>query len=396
MFRTIKKKKEILLAFAGAGFFILVFFLAQPAHSLAEYAEEILYTCSNEEYRPACYDREIPKLMDLGISMEDAFTITRLVQEKDNSYFYCHVLGHNLSAKETAKDPSKWKEVITRAPSGMCSNGGIHGAFQERFRVESLPDATVAELESLLAGICQKRDGWDPTLLEQATCTHAIGHLAMYVTGGDIQKSLELCNQASFNDGRYDFRPICFDGVFMQLFQPLEPEDFALIEGKQPVLETVDAYCEQFNGAQFKSCRSESWPLYGEAVEAPEGIARICSPIEDKELQFRCYSGMFYVVTASRLNLDEGKMTDFCSQFSQERKNQCFANAASRMIETDWRKIPASVAFCARAKRYGAEDACYEELLLYSTYNFHAGSKEFFELCKALPQMWKSRCLEAA
>ena len=389
----IKNKKNILLI--GILVAIVIFIIPDTRSYekiLYAYATEIEATCKTEPYRPTCYDREIPKLMDTGLSMEDTFTVTRLVQEKDDSYFYCHVLGHNLSAKETAKDPSRWKEVIARVPSGMCSNGGIHGAFQERFRAESLPEASITELEPVLTDICLKREGWNPTKLEQATCTHAVGHLTMYVTGGDIHKSLELCERVAFNKGGYDFRQICFDGAFMQIFQPLEPEDYVLIKGREQSHETINSFCEQFIGAQYGSCRSESWPLFYEEIKTASGLTDFCSFQKDGEQKNRCYSGVFYVLTA-QFNLDPIKIENFCKQFTQELKSQCFANAASRMIETDWSKISDATSLCATAEKYDVGEACYKELLLYSDYNFHADSKESFLLCSNMPNSWKRRCL---
>ena len=103
------------------------------ANSLDKYATGIVKKCSSASYKPTCYEKEVPMLMD-SISMEEAFQVTRIIQDLDKSYQYCHVLGHELSARETAKDPGKWKDIIPRCPSGLCSNGCIHGAFQERFR----------------------------------------------------------------------------------------------------------------------------------------------------------------------------------------------------------------------------------------------------------------------
>ncbi|MDP3725912.1 MAG: hypothetical protein Q8R36_01810 [bacterium] len=371
----------------------IVFFIFDSKNNTFEnYAAAIFKACEKETHRPPCYDREIPKLMDVGFSMEDAFAVTRLVQEKDDSYFYCHVLGHNLSAKETAKDPSRWKEVIARAPSGLCSNGAIHGAFQERYRAESLPEADIEELEPILKDICKERKGWSPTHMEQATCTHAVGHLTMYVSGGDIYKSLALCERVAFNESGYDFRQICFDGAFMQIFQPLEPEDYALIKGKEPTLLTINSFCADFTEMQYGSCRSESWPLYREQIKTAEGLTRFCSLVKNSTQKDRCYSGMFYVITAIQLNLDPKKVTDFCALFGTDRRGQCFANAASRMIETDWRMIDRAVSLCKSAENYESGDACYKELIFYSTYNFHAGSKEFFTLCDNLPIPWKQSC----
>ncbi|MEX0652018.1 MAG: hypothetical protein WD509_00905 [Candidatus Paceibacterota bacterium] len=358
---------------------------------LRQYSLDILKQCSGSEYRPSCYDTEIPKLMDSGVSMEDAYYVTRYIQKEDTEYFYCHVLGHNLSAKETAKDPSKWKDVVARAPSGMCSNGGIHGAFQERFRAESLPDANLSELRSILSGVCDKREGWNPTSLEQATCTHALGHLAMYITDAHVENSVDLCREVAIRYGGNDFTQICFDGVFMQIFQPLEPEDFGLIEDIAPkTKEDALVFCSQFEGKVYESCHSESWPLSLKEIKTPEGLVGFCG-LMTNEGRNRCFNALFYVVT-TQFRFNEERMTHFCSEIPETQKGQCFANTASRMIETDWSMIDASVRICKTAEEFAVGDICYNELLLYSTYNFHKDSKEFVSLCRALPGEWEKRC----
>lgn len=352
---------------------------------LEQYADQVLATCSSVEYRPACYDKEIPQLMDF-ISMEQAFDVTRIVQTKDISYQYCHVLGHELSARETRKDPSKWKEIVTRAPSGICSNGSIHGAFQERFRKEALTEVEVEKLKPELEDVCEERENWNPTGLEQGTCYHALGHLSMYITSADIQASNKLCNELA--KGYYQ---VCFDGVYMQIYQPLEPEDFALIEGKVPKKEEVKNFCSKYPSPQRYSCWSESWPLFPE-VKSPDGLVEFCSYQKLVEQVDRCYLSLFYVLTA-QFNFDQGKIESFCIGLPDARKGQCFANAASRMIETDKNNISKSVELCSRADRLRIGEMCYQELLVYSTYNFHAGSKEFFTLCNSLPSQWKEKCL---
>ena len=361
------------------------------ADLLETYAANILQKCSSVNYRPSCYDEEIPKFLG-EISMEQAFEVTRLIQEEDHGYFYCHVLGHNLSAKETAKDSSKWKDVVARCPSNTCSNGCIHGAFQERFRAEVLPDATIEELKPELVDICEKRVGWDPTNMERATCYHAFGHLTMYMTDANIEKSTKLCREVATASGSEGFIPICFDGVFMQIFQPLEPEDFALIEGKQPTKEELPAFCDQFSGNEKGSCWNEGWPLFFEQITTSDGVVEFCSVLTDPLLQNRCYTAMFYVVP-TQFQLNEERMKGFCSGIRDSKRAQCFANAASRLIETDARLIENSVRMCEYAANFGAEEKCYQELLFYSTYNFHVGSEDFLNFCSALPQAWKSKCL---
>lgn len=355
--------------------------------ALTELAAAVMDKCENVDYRPACYDEEIPKLMD-SISMEEAFEVTKLIQEEDDSYWYCHVLGHNLSAKETAKNPDAWKGVIARAPLGVCSNGAIHGAFQEKFRTDVLNDKEISAIIPELKTICEKRDKWTPTSMQQATCYHAVGHLTMYITGADINKAVNICDNISM-----EWKTLCYDGAFMQIFQPLEPEDFALVEGKQPKKEKVVEYCSSFSVDQKNSCLNESWPLSFRELHTPEGLIDFCSNAEGEAGVDRCFSAMFYVMTA-QFKLDAEVVSDYCAKLPDSRRDQCFSNAASRMIETDSRLVDRAVDMCEKSAKFGGGERCYNELLFYSQYNFHAGSDEFINFCNHLPDGWKEKCLK--
>src|SRR3989344_390696 len=58
--------------------------------SLAQMARDVVAKCAGQSYKPACYDEEVPKLMNQS-SMRQAFDVTRMVQEEDPSFTYCHV-----------------------------------------------------------------------------------------------------------------------------------------------------------------------------------------------------------------------------------------------------------------------------------------------------------------
>ena len=93
------------------------------------------------------------------------------------------------------------------------------------------------------------------------------------------------------------------------------------------------------------------------------------------------------------MQLDTTKITDFCTSMNSERQGMCFANAASRLIEVDYSNIDKSVSLCAKADALGVGEKCYKELILYSTYNFHKGSQEYYKICNSLPEKWKGECL---
>jgi hypothetical protein len=359
-------------------------------NNLYSYALEIVKKCKDKNHRPSCYDTEIPELMD-KISMEDAFKVTSYIQDLDESYQYCHVLGHNLSAREVTKDPSKWKEVLTRCPSGECSNGCLHGGLQEKFRAESLSDEQITNLIPELANLCEPRQNWKPTGLEKASCYHAMGHLTMYITNADVQKASSLCNKISLKE-KSDYRQLCYDGVFMQMFQPLEPEDFALVKDKQPNAEEVDSYCNSYPEIQSASCFNESWPLFRDQILSPTRLADFCSKVGEKYVS-RCYNSLFFVVTA-QLNLNADRVFDYCSNIPSDKRSMCFADAAGRMIEVDSENIAKATEFCGRALELDPQGKCFDELVAYSTYNFHKGSDQYYELCNSLPSKWKERCLK--
>lgn len=362
--------------------------------SLQTYAQNAVKKCASSSYHPTCYEKEISSLMDppASLSMEDAFEVTRLVQGMDSSFPYCHVLGHELSAKEVRKDPSKWEDVVTRCPAGLCSNGCIHGGFQERFRTDSMTDAEVDKIKGDLENVCEKRASWNPTGMEQASCYHALGHLTMYITSANIKKAVSLCDEIALKSDGRDYRRLCYDGAFMQIFQPLEPEDFALIKGKEQTLSTIDAFCNQFPSKEKGSCISESWPLYRQDLMTnPQRVVDICSKEDTGETE-RCYDALFYVITAE-FNFDLGKIENYCLALPKNVQTICFDNASSRLIETDYRNIDKSANLCTFAAQKTGNDACYQELLKYSTYNFHNGSEEMKKLCNRLPSPWDKKCL---
>jgi len=358
-------------------------------------AQTVITLCEEDDYRPACYDRELPKLMDEGYTMEEVFLVTREVQLRDEEYQYCHVLGHYLSQKETAKDPSLWKDVFARAPRGICSNGAIHGAFQERFSADALPDASIEELKAELLGICDARNNWNPTGLERGSCLHALGHLTMYATGGDIDKSLDLCDVlVPAQNGYLGHTQLCYDGAYMQIFQPLEPEDEVLVAHYGiDNLDKAKKLCSAYSDEKLGSCTSESWAMGDGAVTDPERILSICEPLESVggyQLQ-RCVDNVFYIA-ASQFNLRVSNINNFCRSVRQPYHHDCFRSATSRLIEVDWGNIDKSIELCNVAAQSGASDSCFDQLVAMSDFMFDRKTEHFAYLCASMPEPYQSRC----
>jgi hypothetical protein len=86
-------------------------------------------------------------------------------------------------------------------------------------------------------------------------------------------------------------------------------------------------------------------------------------------------------------------MDSFCSALPAKVSGQCYSDAASRMVETDYKNIPTAVQFCGTAALASDQQTCYGDLVKYSTYNFHEGSEQFTSLCNNLPADWRDKCL---
>lgn len=366
---------------------------AQSAQSSELLANQIIEKCKPTPYRPTCYDQEVPKLMD-RISMEKAFEITRIIQNNDRSFNYCHILGHKLSTKEVAKNPDKWMDIIPRCPSnGMCSNGCIHGALQERFRAESLSDNQITKVIPDLQVACEARKNWNPTPLDQAICYHGLGHLTMYITNANFGKSLKICDQiAKKADGR-NFTGVCYEGIFMQLFQPLEPEDFALAKGKIPEKNNLGIFCGQFTTKeQQQACWEEGWPLFREEVKTGDGIVNFCSNSPNAQAIDHCFE-MLFTGFGQGVNFDTDAITKLCNQVPLTRQGQCFANGALSMIQADKKFIDDATILCSKSNYPSENNKCFETLANMALYNFHPDSTEFIQFCNRLPDNLQPKCL---
>ncbi|MSU74074.1 hypothetical protein EXS56_02960 [Candidatus Kaiserbacteria bacterium] len=323
--------------------------------------------------------------------MERTFAVVRLIQDIDSDYQSCHVLAHIITEKEVAKDPSKWKDVVVRSPIGICGSGAMHGAFQERFREDSFPNASVSEIQSMLSGVCDPRDGWNPTYLDRSSCMHGMGHLLLYVTDADVRKSVALCEVVAPSSD-YDFRQTCLDGVFMQLYQPLEPEDEVLIHEIASAAKQTKKFCAQFTGLTYNVCVKESWPAVLGSADTPVGFEALCAQTTNRNAQITCASGLMYPVIEN-LHYDMPHIESFCKGVVDKGiRDICWARTASKFVWADWRNIPIALNICSAVVPEESKSACWEELESYAVQGMPQRSPQTKTLCGGMPEPWRTTC----
>ncbi len=361
--------------------------------SVARETSRIVDLCKDAGYRPSCYEKEVPKLLGT-FTMEETFSVVKKVQDTDPEYLYCHVLAHKISFAEAARDPSKWKDVLSRCPQAQCNYGCLHGSLIQHFRGETLTDAQITEAIPDLVDVCERREGFLPTDIDRTMCYHALGHLAMYITGGKPDKAIPICEAVSRKfDGR-DYTDTCVQGAFMTVFQGVDPEDIALVKEIKPEAKQVASFCNQY-AAHWQSCRRESYPLFRQEILTQEGFLRFCSYATDPAHWENCALGVLNIVADTFFEKDDGleKTKDYCDVLPKEKQEICYAGIAQRLVQIEpLRHVATAVAVCESAQKENIGDSCFKDLVYYAGVSFPKDSSEQKNYCGSLPDSWQEQC----
>lgn len=361
---------------------------------LSEYADEMVEICKNRGYRPDCYDKEIPKLMDF-LSMEQAFEVTKLVQDRDPQYVYCHLLGHQLSYTETKKNNTYWKDVLSRCPLSMCNYGCLHGSLSEKFRGDVLTDEQITAVIPDLADVCEARQGYTPNEVERSMCYHGLGHTTLYITGGVPDKAIAVCEKISIKaDGR-NYVSTCIQGIFMTVFQATDPEDVAIVQKIVPKTEDIPAFCAGY-GEHWWVCRRESFFVFREALRNPQELVRFCAYATTEPILEDCYLSVlnFIAVEAFEQSDAVNRIESYCNGVPMNRRGLCFTGVALRLIQIDpLREVGRARVVCALGEQLGVANDCYEALAYQGQVMYQQGSPAQQEFCGALPTAWEQQCI---
>jgi hypothetical protein len=246
---------------------------------------------------------------------------------------------------------------------------------------------------SELPDICEDGINRDLLEVERSMCYHGLGHLNMYITKASVDKAIELCEVAGKKPDGRDYLRECYQAVFMQIFQPLEPEDFALVKDITPSKESLQVFCSKFEERVFNICYREGWPLFKEEIiSGPVGINKFCSYTDSAKEFEECRFYGISVATISFLvdDSDYDKLKDFCLGFDQGLKDKCFGEAAIRSMRLDSGFGEKAIHICDIS---GVED-CYAVLIRDSSQIFIKDSREFYEFCNLFNDLWSNKCYE--
>jgi hypothetical protein len=354
-------------------------------------AQSIVEECAaSGEDHSACYESLVPDLYP-RLSVSEIFDLIRTIRQQDPSYQFCHVLGHKVGERVVAEDPNGWVDAISLNPfDGLCSNGFIHGVVGGRFRSEVLDDATIDKFLPDFIRACQARSDWQPSNLDRAICYHGMGHLFDFITNADIPKALTLCSRVAPED----YRRVCIQGVFMQIYQPLEPDDYVLIDQMpvKPTKENVRTFCAAYGTPIYVgSCLEESWPLFREEIMDGTGLRAFCSGQPDETETTECYISMSSIIGRMQLGKPE-QVAAACMKLPQERQETCFSYSAQAVLEESLADSSKAVALCGMAPSTIAQE-CVAELISHTGFTFGQNRELHTAFCNNVPASLRASCM---
>lgn len=355
-------------------------------------AKDFIALCAEKKDKAKCYEEEVPKLLE-EIPLEKVFSVVREIKKQDQSYQFCHVLGHEIGVWEVERNPDAWIDLMHKNPSdSLCSNGYIHGIIVGRFNKAVLSPAEIEAIAPDLSRACEPTEDWKPTGLDKAMCYHGMGHVLTQISGPDMPLSVKYCRQIAVKHGE-DYSKVCISGVFMQIFQPLEPEDFALIERLpvKPTKKTLVSFCGTYpTEIERSQCFGEGWPLFQDELKTAEGIQSFCTLSENALTQRDCFTTVLSIGARGSL-WNPQKQEALCVQLPERQAQTCFNFLAEAFVEEDRTQIQSAVDVC---KRTPAEfkDGCFGYLLALSDFTFGGDTAAKKQLCEAFPDDWRKRC----
>ncbi len=372
------------------GYILFAHYQEKRAYDAKKIAQDIVSVCKTHADGSSCYENEVPRLYP-KLSVSEIFEVIRHVRTQDVAYQFCHVLAHKLGERVVAEDPSSWIEAISLNPAdGLCSNGFVHGVTGGRFRAEVLSSSTIEAFIDDFTAACVPRASWNASDLDRAICYHGMGHLYDFITDADIPKALALCSRTAPEE----YERTCVEGVFMQIYQPLEPDDFELIKrmNPAPTKSTVRNYCALYKKSEYVgACLRESWPYFKEGIKDGTAVVTFCSGQPTVAQTEFCYQTVSALV--GRMSLDAIEdIAQTCSNFPPAWQASCFGYGAESVLQEDRNEAAKAFSVCLLAPQ-SEQQACFKHLLSHANFIFGMATDSYYNFCKALPVALQDECL---
>jgi hypothetical protein len=250
----------------------------------------------------------------------------------------CHDILHEIGHAGYIKYGS-FKEAA-KFQSDFCNSGYVHGVFESYFESTDDPLSGLAEQ-------CNEYASFGGRQFDLWQCHHGVGHGFMYLTGGDLDESLALCESGLGKVAGAS----CQNGVFMEVFN-------------HEVLAKENSYIDQNN--PFLTC----------------SIRKINKS--------DCY---LYIPTylSQTQGMDFSDIFEECDKAEFGYKSNCIQGVGSEAIKRNMNDPNSVLALCKLAGSFINQELCVvgvAGMYMNQKGSYSAG----MELCKQVPQGFRNAC----
>ena len=261
----------------------------------------------------------------------------------DQCHDFLHIIGH------AGYEKYKSFHEAVEYQEDFCNSGYIHGLFEEYFKSS---DNLVFDLGKECKNYAENKRG-----IDLWNCNHGIGHGFMYFTGGDIDKTLNLCEENL--DGGAGITS-CQNGAYMEFFNKEElAKEKEYVDSANPLNTCkirksskgdchlyAPVYFSQTLGKNFvdifKECKKaelgyEMDCLRGIGMEAmkknmhtPEAVLELCAQAGSYVKQEACIGGAVGMYILQEGSVSAGE--NLCGEIKGRHKNACFTEVKRKEI----------------------------------------------------------------
>ena len=181
----------------------------------------------------------------------------------------------------------------------------------------------------------------------------------------------------------------------MQIYQPLEPDDYLMIERMpvKPATTTVRYFCSAFKHDEDEgACLRESWPFFRVGIINGTGAKSFCSSQPNADEETKCYQSISAIVGRMTLGEPE-KSVSACGKFPESEQDICYGAIAQAVLEENRSDAGEAIALCKLAPGVHANE-CMSTLVEHAASIFGRDILRYNRFCALLPSALQRECMQ--
>lgn len=293
-----------------------------------------------------CY-KELAQDFSKKLELPVILTIFEQNEGRQEVFSRCHEVTHYLGRNEFMKSksvPDTFEKIID-----VCHNGAYHGVIEGYFIDKNIALDNIEVLTREVKNICGQRSDYKRATV-YGECVHGIGHAMMFVTEGELVKSLSMCDSLAIED-----RVPCYGGVFMEnsssstntdhppkyvkADDPLYP--CSILEEKY--LET----CYSYQSSHFAKLSSHDWLK----------VIALCQSVPE-----RYQMGCFKIMGTNQVGFSQdmlGRKSNCELIPSLAQRRSCLNGVVDGLVGRYHRDFDMTISFCSILEEGDKKD-CYK------------------------------------